>query len=133
MTPDQKDALLALLERLPAADLEALTRFAEFLLERPGSAPADRSREAAAPVPAAAPVEIPPPENIPRPDDEKVVAAVKRLSQTYYMLDKKKMLGVTSDLVTQHILHGREAAAVIDELESLFEQHYRQLRQDGAD
>lgn len=132
MTPDQKDALVALFEQLPAADLETLTRFAEFLLHRSGATPADSNQTAASPVPAAAPVEIPPPEIIPRPDDEKVVAAVKRLSQTYYMLDKKKMLGVTSDLVTQHILHGREAAEVIDELESLFEQYYRQLGQGGA-
>lgn len=132
MTPDQKDALVALFEQLPAADLETLTRFAEFLLHRSGATPAYRNQTAASPPTAAAPVEIPPPEIIPRPDDEKVVAAVKRLSQTYYMLDKKKMLGVTSDLVTQHILHGREAAEVIDELESLFEQYYRQLGQGGA-
>ena len=46
------------------------------------------------------------------------------------MLDKKQMLGVTSDLVTQHILQGRDAAEVIDELEDLFTQHYQQLKQD---
>ena len=131
MTPEQKDALLSLLEQLPAADLEALTRFAEFLLSRPGGVPAIRAGDSDESASAAAPVAIPEPELVPRPDDEKVVAAVKRLSKAYYMLDKKQMLGVTSDLVTQHILHGREAAEVIDELERLFEQQYRQLRQDG--
>jgi hypothetical protein len=45
------------------------------------------------------------------------------------MLDKTKMLGVTSDLVTQHIVQGRDAAEVIDELERLFEAHYRELKQ----
>ena len=59
-----------------------------------------------------------------------MVAAVKRLSRTYYMLDKKKMLGVTSDLVTQHLLQGRDSSDVIDELEAIFEQQYRQLRGD---
>jgi hypothetical protein len=108
-----------------------VTRFAEFLLSRPGSAPA-LLPAATQPPAAAAPAEVPPPEAIPRPDDEKVVAAVKRLSKTYYMLDKKTMLGVTSDLVTQHILHGREAVEVIDELESLFEQQYRQLKAGGT-
>lgn len=131
MTPQQKDALVTLLDRLPAADLEAVTRFAEFLLSRSGSSLTSRVTGATPQPGVAAPAEIPQPEAIPRPDDEKVVAAVKRLSKTYYMLDKKTMLGVTSDLVTQHILHGREAAAVIDELESLFEQQYRQFREGG--
>jgi hypothetical protein len=133
MTPEQKDALLSLLEQLPAADLEALTRFAEFLLSRAGGVSAIRTGDSDESASATAPVAIPEPEPVPRPDDEKVVAAVKRLSKAYYMLDKKQMLGVTSDLVTQHILHGREAAEVIDELERLFEQQYRQLRQDGQD
>ena len=74
-------------------------------------------------------MEIPEPEVIPRPQDEKVVAAVKRLSKTYFMLDKKKMLGVTSDLVTQHLLHGRDALEVIDELERVFEENYLQMKQ----
>lgn len=133
MTPQQKDALVTLLDRLSAADLEAVTRFAEFLLSRQDSTPTDWIAAGSELQPPAVAAEIPPPEDIPRPDDEKVVAAVKRLSKTYYMLDKKTMLGVTSDLVTQHILHGREAAAVIDELESLFEQHYLALRQGGQD
>jgi hypothetical protein len=132
MTPQQKDALVALLEKLPAADLEAVTRFAEFLLHRTGNAPVLSSVATVSPV-AAVPAEVPAPEAIPRPDDEKVVAAVKRLSKTYYMLDKKTMLGVTSDLVTQHILHGREAAEVIDELEALFENQYRQLKAGGPE
>jgi hypothetical protein len=40
------------------------------------------------------------------------------------------MLGATSDLVTQHVVQGREAAEVIDELETLFADHYRALQQD---
>ncbi len=127
MTPQQKDALLQLLDALPAADIEALTRFAEFLHSRAGMP--GQGLAPAAPPPEAA--EIPPPEDIPRPGEEKVVAAVKRLSKTYFMLDKKKMLGMTSDLVTQHVLHGREAAEVIDELEQAFADQYRQLTRGG--
>lgn len=132
MTPQQKDALVSLLDQLSAADLEAVTRFAEFLLSRSDGQPVIRNPAVSA-VSAVTPVEVPEPEVVPRPDDEKVVAAVKRLSKTYYMLDKKKMLGVTSDLLTQHILHGRKAAEVIDELESLFEQHYRRIKQGEQD
>ena len=127
MTPEQKDALLGLCEHLTASDLATVTRFAEFLLSERGVAPvrpADGVR---------APMAIPDPESIPRPENEKVVAAVKRLSKTYFMLDKKKMLGVTSDLVTQHIVQGRDAGAVIDELEDVFRQYYRQLKQDDED
>jgi hypothetical protein len=126
MTPEQRDALIKLLDELPEADLAALTRFAEFLLHRSGATLPERPAEPGVPAGAA----IPEPEPIPRPAGEKVVAAVKRLSRTYYMLDKKQMLGVTSDLVTQHVLQGRDAAEVIDELEDLFSQHYRRLRDD---
>lgn len=125
MTPEQKDTLLGLCERLSASDLATLTRFAEFL---------SGARASALVIPSEpVPLVIPDPEDIPRPDDERVVAAVKRLSKTYFMLDKKKMLGVTSDLVTQHLLQSRDAGDVIDELERLFRQHYQDLQQSDPD
>ena len=58
---------------------------------------------------------------------ESVVQAVKRLSETYPMLDKGKMLGETADLVAQHIVQGRDAAEVIDELERVFRRFYDEL------
>jgi hypothetical protein len=127
MTPEQQAVLLGLCERLSASDLETLTRFAGFLLSEHGVAAAAQATGAPAPVP------IPEPESIPRPDTETVVTAVKRLSKTYFMLDKKKMLGVTSDLMTQHIVQGRDASDVIDELEATFRQHYMQFKQGGQD
>jgi hypothetical protein len=125
MTPEEKDAFIDMVEKLSAVDQDTLVRFAEFLSSQSTSA-----SHPVADTTATARVETPEPEPIPRPADEKVVAAVKRLSRTYFMLDKKKMLGVTSDLVTQHVLQGRDAAEVIDELEDLFTQHYQQLKQD---
>ncbi len=62
-----------------------------------------------------------------------MVAAVKRLSKTYFMLDKKSMLGETSDLVTQHVIQGRDVVEVIDELEALFSQKYESLKGGGED
>ena len=123
MSGKRYEKLVGILERLSPADRAAVISYAEFLLSRAATAEA---------VPALAPaaaVEIPEPELGPRPQDEKVVAAIKRLSSAYYMLDKSKMLGVTSDLVTQHVLQGREAMDVIDELEQVFADHYRQLKQ----
>lgn len=52
--------------------------------------------------------------------------AIKRLTRTYPMLDRRKLMGPTSLLVSQHALQGRPAAAVIDELEMVFARHYRE-------
>lgn len=98
---------------LPAEERETLLAFAEFLHSRTRT--------------AAKSTEIQP---IPRPGEESVVAAIKRLSATYPMLDKAVMLNHTSALMTQHVMYGRAADAVIDELENLFDEHYRRLQQD---
>jgi len=71
--------------------------------------------------------EISSPENIPRPEKESVVIAVKRLSATYPMLNKDKLLDQTSSLVSQNMLQGRDAIEVIDELEVIFKRHYTLL------
>ena len=124
MTPAQKDAFLKLLDGLSAADEAAVISFTEFLSSRSGAS--------SLPVPdlpePAPPVEIPEPENIHRPEDERVVAAVKRLSKTYFMLDKKAMLSETSELMTQHIIQKRDVIEVIDELEVVFSRQYQQLK-----
>ena len=64
------------------------------------------------------------PENIPRPDEEAVVAAVKRLSSTFPMVDKDHLLNETAALVSEHMLQGRDAVEVIDQLEVIFRRHY---------
>jgi len=100
--------LLTLVRRLPKPQAEQLLEFAEFLAERH------------------APVEAIPTEPlpIPRPAEESVIKAIKRLSATYPMLNRTKILDETSALVTQHVIKGRAAADVIDELEVLFRRHY---------
>ncbi len=64
------------------------------------------------------------PLDIPRPENEKVVAAIKRLRTNYFMLDTDDIFNEASSLMTQHILHGRDASDVIDEIEELFKNHY---------
>ena len=68
------------------------------------------------------------PEQIPRPRDESVVAAIKRLSQSYHMLDRGSMLNDTSSLMGAHVLQGRPAVEVIDDLEALFARYYEKYR-----
>jgi hypothetical protein len=112
--------LLKHFKSLAAAERETLLAFAEFLLTR--------STEAQASKP------IPEPEDIPRPQKETVVAAIKRLSATYPMLDKPELLNETSVLMTQHVMQGRDIVQVIDELEALFRRFYEELvnaRQQG--
>ena len=65
----------------------------------------------------------------PRPKEERVVAAIKRLSNSYPMLKKNSMLNETAALMSDHILKGREAEDVIDELETLFNTRYEEFCQ----
>lgn len=100
--------LSALFNRLPAAEREMLLAFAEFLVAR-SAVPLDTT-----------------PKPSERPAQESVVAAIKRLSASYHMLDRSKMLHETSGLMSEHLMQGRPAAEVIDELELLFQRHYQQ-------
>lgn len=119
---DSQQHLLELFGRLAAGDQASLLAFAEFLAARtPGRVPA-------APVPRA----VPDPEPIERPPAESIVAGLKRLARTYPMLDKSEMLSATSDIVATHIMRGTDAAVVIDELEAIFADHYRQLKAGGG-
>jgi hypothetical protein len=123
---DLEEHLLTLFRKLPAADQASLLAFAEFLHSRAGAAPLARPPATSAPQP------VPDPEPIPRPEQESVVKAVKRLSRTYPMLDKSKMLTDTSALVMQHVVQGRDAIEVIDELEIVFQRHYARLKSEGT-
>ena len=127
MDQRQQERILDIFEKLSPTDRDAAASFAEFLLSRSGT------RVTTSAPPPTARTEVPEPEPLPRPAEERVVAAVKRLSKTYFMLDKSKMLGATSDLVTQHIMQGREASDVIDELEQVFTDQYQQLKEGGKD
>ncbi len=109
MTADER-RLLRLFRAMSPERRAGLLDYADFLLTRdePNRAPV-----------AAQPLDIP------RPERESVVKAIKRLRATYPMLDRAKLLHETSALMTQHLVHGRPAADIIDELEQLFRQHYQ--------
>jgi len=73
--------------------------------------------------------EILEPQPVQRPVDETVVCAIKRLKKTYYMLDTDGLLNKASALMGQHMLQGRAAKSVIDDLQHLFESSYEDYRQ----
>lgn len=113
----QKKQLLQLFSSLSAADRMTVLSFAEFLKGR-------REQETVA---------IPLPRPLPRPAEESVVAAIKRLSASYPMLDRTSMLNDTSTLMAQHVLQGRAASEVIDELEQVFYAKYERLKASSSE
>ena len=120
MTPEEKK-LLGRFRKLPSPQQQTVLDFTEFLATRPM-----HSSENAGVVAI-----IPEPKHIPRPQKESVVKAVRRLTQTYSMLDHSKLLHETSNFMTQHIMQGKPAEVVIDELEAMFAQHYEKLKSES--
>jgi len=116
MSPAEKKLLLVF-KKLAMAERENLQAYSEFLLAR--------QREKS-------PQPIPEPQYIPRGENESVVAALKRLSASYSMLDKPQLLNDSSVLMTQHVMQGRAVNEVIDELEALFSRFYQELLDEQA-
>lgn len=110
MSPAEKK-LLSVFKKLGVSERENLQAYAEFLLVRHN----DNLQP------------IPEPQPIPRGENESVVAAIKRLSASYSMLDKPQLLNESSVLMTQHVMQGRAVDEVIDELETLFARFYQEL------
>lgn len=110
MPSNTEKRLREILSDLPEAPAAALLEYAEFLATRYGG-----------------PKEVTEPLEISRPAKESVVKAIRRLGATYPMLDRSKMLNETSVLMTQHVMHGRVAVEVIDELEIMFKRQFEKL------
>ena len=117
MNPTEKK-ILAVFKKLSKADRESLQVFGEFLLSRQKGQTLE---------------DIPEPQHTPRGENESVVAALKRLSASYPMLDKPELLNESSTLMTQHVMQGRDVNEVIDDLETLFDRFYQQLLSKVAD
>ena len=106
-TAKQEWRLAVLFETLSATGRDMLLEYAEFLAIR-----------------HARPISALEPLNIPRPETETVVAAIKRLVETYPMLERDQLFNETSGLMSQHIMNSRPAPEVIGDLEILFQRHY---------
>lgn len=102
--------LQALLNDLSDVDRMAVIAFAEYLHHR------QQSTELNCEVRTLSPMA--------RPVDERVPAALRRLRLMYPMLDASDLLAEASDLLSQHLMLGRSASVVIDDMELLFLRHY---------
>ena len=107
---EQQPRLAALFDALSDTGREMLLEYAEFLAGR-----------------HARPISMLEPLANPRPETETVVAAIKRLVETFPMLERSALFHETSGLMAQHMLYARSAPEVINQLEVLFRQHYTVL------
>lgn len=114
--PREQRQLLRLFSRLDDPRRASLRAFAEFLCQQQDAEALDGER--ADPQP-------PVPEDIPRPDEESVVAAMRRLTRTFPMINRDALLDRATSLMAAHMLQGQPATQVIDKLEALFEEHYK--------
>jgi hypothetical protein len=105
-----EEKLLEWFRRLPKEQARSLLDYAHFLDEQHGAHPESLTLQ-----------------DIPRPEDESVMSAIKRLRSTYPMLDPAQLLAETSELMNQHLLQGKEPGKVIDDLETLFQGHYKTM------
>ena len=108
--------LLRLYRDMSDDDQHALFRYAEFLFEKQEVNLDDEV--------LAEPLSIEPKEN------ETVVGALKRLSASYPMLDKAKMLDQTSTLMSDHLMRGKAKEVVIQEFETLFAEQYQLIKRE---
>ena len=106
-SPEAK--LRDIFHRLPDSQQQQLLEYAEFLDARHGITPSEAPGE---------------PLDIPRPEQESVVKAIRRLSQTYPMLDTRDMLHKTSSFMMRTVVHGEDSSQVIDEMEVYFRECY---------
>ena len=109
--PGRESRLTSLAEisaSLPDEALLTLFEFAEFLASKyPAENPVDQVYNP-----------------LPRPEDESVVAAIKRLSKSYPMLDKTTLFDQTSAAMSAHILQDVSKQESIDKLERVFKDKY---------
>ena len=108
--------LRAVLEALTDAEVVSVLDFAQYL----------RDRRRTAQKPSTEIVEIP------RPEDESVIAAIRRLTQTYPTLDRGTVFNEASSLMTRHVVQGESREDTIDRLEALFQSRYTSLQAKSA-
>jgi len=117
---EQSKKLIAIFDTLSTDSQQSVLDYAEFLSQRDCAIQSSVPDE---------PDQKQQPVHKPRPENENIINAIKRMRATYFMLNTDELLNSTSALMTQHIVHGRAADEVIDELEALFESHYQKYLQ----
>lgn len=118
MTEANVAALVAIFAQLDCAAQQNVLAFAEFLRGRQQKVEADSVRES-----FSAPLSLEPVAG------ESVVAALRRLTHSYNMLDSRSLLAHAVDIMNGFVLQGRDRVVVIRELETLFQREYEAAKQ----
>jgi len=100
-------------------DKSTLLKFATFLAHN--SAATDKIQFA----------QLEEPKQIEARENESVVGALKRLSESYSMLEKSTLLDEAANLMSQHVMQGRAKKDVILELEQLFQTRYEKIKKES--
>lgn len=112
MSTNGEERLLQAWRALAPRERELLNEFADMLAQRYGA----RTAANGAPL------------RLVRPDEETIVQAIRRLTRTYPMLDRSRLLDEGSRLLARHAADEITASAAIDVLEELYAQAYAQLK-----
>ena len=110
MANTDQHELRAVIDVLTDAEVASLLDFARYLRDRRPVAPA--------------PVPVPEIMDISRPEHESVINAIRRLTQTYPMLNRDTLFNEASGLMARHMMHGETSEDTIDRLEALFKSRY---------
>jgi hypothetical protein len=111
-SPDsQRESIEKIVQQLPDDALATLNDFAEFLAHKYPPVKAESIEIVA----------------IPRPHKEGVIPAIKRLSKTYPMLDKRVLFDQTSAAMSAHVLNEVSSEESINRLEKVFREEYEKL------
>ncbi len=108
MSRKEEEKLVGRFRELPARERSSLLDYLDYLYDRTNSVVCAAKE----------------PLSMERPPDETVIGAMQRLRQTYPMLNTDGIFDRASALMSEHMLYGREANAVIDDLEALFRETF---------
>jgi len=120
----EERVLYKIYKDLDSTNRQTLITFANFLAEQQLQQKSDSS--------TVSQVLLSKPLDIPRPQQESVIKGIRRLRTSYPMLDTDSMFDSISKLMTSHIMEGRSAESVIDDLQALFAQQYALLDLDNG-
>ena len=116
MSDDIEQALLKAFRQMTPTAQCTLVRFADYLSQRHPVVPPSVSEQ---------------PLQVPRPEEESVIAAIRRLANTYPMLESDAVFSAATTLMTRHVMGQQVAVEVIDELEAIFKARYDDLHRDA--
>ena len=59
------------------------------------------------------------------PDNESVIKSLRRLRESYYMLNADKLMNITVEQMTAHLVKGQDKKTTITNLEKIFSDAYQ--------